>query len=220
MLVGHFAVALAAKKAEPRLSLGTYVLAAMLADLVLVVLWMGSIEQVEITSGVGAAEYYHAIDIGWSHSLVTGVAAGALAALLTLALQQGNRAATLVGIAVISHWVLDAASHPPDMPLVPHGQTLVGLGLWTSLPLTLLVEGSLWLVTLGIYSVSFPARSKAGLHGFWGVTALLTLVWYNNVAGAAPPDPKSAPAASLVLFLLVVAWAYWIDGRRRPPVTN
>jgi hypothetical protein len=33
MLVGHFAVALLAKRVEPKISLGTLALAAMLADL-------------------------------------------------------------------------------------------------------------------------------------------------------------------------------------------
>lgn len=217
MLVGHLAVSFAAKTAEPRLSLGTYVVAALLADLLLLVLWMAGIEQVDIVSGVGAAEYYRAIDIGWSHSLVSGLALAALAALATIALRRGNRAAALIGFAIVSHWILDAVSHPPDMPLVPQGEIRAGLGLWTSLPLTLLVEGSLWLVTIGVYSVSFPARTQAGLHGFWGVAALMTLAWYNNVTGPPPSDPATAPVASLVLFGLLVVWAYWIDGRRSLP---
>ena len=40
---------------------------------------------------------------------------------------------------VLSHWVLDFASHRPDMPLWPGGPK-VGLGLWYSLPATLVVE--------------------------------------------------------------------------------
>ena len=219
MLVGHLAVSFAAKTAEPRLSLGTYVVAALLADLLLLLLWMAGIEQVEIVSGVGAAEYYRAIDIGWSHSLVSGVALAALAALATIALRRGNRAAALIGLAIVSHWFLDAVSHRPDMPLVPHREIRAGLGLWTSLPLTLVVEGGLWLVAIGVYSVSFPARTQAGLHGFWGVAALMTLAWYHNLTGPPPSDPASAPVASLALFVLLVVWAYWIDSRRRslPP---
>lgn len=214
MLVGHLAVALAARSAEPRVSLGTFVLAAMLADFLLILFWLTGIERVEIVSGSGAAEYYRALDIGWSHSLVMSVGWALLAAGLVALGRQGRRAAIMIFIAVSSHWVLDAISHPPDMPIVPGGQARVGLGLWSSLPATLLVEGALWIVALGYYATRFPATSKLGLHGFWSVAALLTLVWYNNVAGAPPPDPDAAPMASLILFSMVVAWAYWIDGRR------
>ena len=169
----------------------------------------------QIVDGTGAAEYYRALQIGWSHSLLTGIVWAAAAAAIAMVARYSRSAAVLIGIAVISHWLLDAVSHPPDMPLLPGGDTRVGLGLWRSLPLTLFIEGGCWLIALGIYATSFPAKGKAGLHGFWGVTALLTLVWYNNVAGAPPPDPKSAPLASLILFALVIAWAYWIDTQRQ-----
>lgn len=215
MLVGHLAVGLAAKKAEPHLSLGTYVGAALLADLLFFGLWLGGVERAEIGTGRGAAAYWHAIDIGWSHSLVTGVAGAALAALLTIAVHRQTRAAAFVALAVASHWVLDVISHVPDMPLVPQGGITIGMALWSSLPLTLALEGGAWLAALAVYSISFPARSTLGLHGFWGVAALLTLAWYNNVAGAPPADARSAPVASLVFFSGIVLWAYWVDRLRK-----
>ena len=47
------------------------------------------------------------------------------------------------------------------------------------------------------------------------MAALLTLVWYNNIAGPPPPNPRTAPVFSLGYFSLVVAWAYWMN-RLRP----
>jgi hypothetical protein len=214
MLVGHLAIGLAAKCREPRVSLGTFVGAAMLSDLLLIGFWLSGIERVDIVNRVGAAEYFRAIDIGWSHGLVTAMAWAAVAGGLAGAARYERRAALLIATVVFSHWILDAISHPADMPLVPGGTARVGFGLWRSLPLTLLVEGSLWLLALGWYATSFPARGRAGLHGFWGAAALLTLVWYNNVAGLPPPDPESAPIASGALFAMLVMWAYWVDGRR------
>ena len=218
MLVGHLAGGFAAKCREPRVSLGTFVLAAMLADLLLVVFWYSGIERVEIVNGVGAAEYYLARDIGWSHSLLMGAGWAGLAGGLARLARYGRGAALLIAAAVFSHILLDAVSHQRDMALAPGGSPVIGLGLWRSLPLTLIIEGSLWLIALGWYATSFPATSQAGLHGFWGVAALLTLVWYNNIAGA-PPDRESAPVAAGLLFVLLVAWAYWID-RRRKRVTD
>jgi hypothetical protein len=58
MLVGHIAVGLAAKRLEPQLSLGTLVLAALLADVLWGVFLRTGLEQVAFTSGRGAAKYY------------------------------------------------------------------------------------------------------------------------------------------------------------------
>jgi len=44
---------------------------------------------------------------------------------------------------------------------------------------------------------------------------LVTLLWLNNIAGPPPPDSRIAPLASLIYFLLVVAWGYWLN-RLRP----
>jgi hypothetical protein len=47
----------------------------------------------------------------------------------------------VIGIVVVSHWVLDAISHRPDLPLVPGVGMYVGLGLWNLVPATMIVEG-------------------------------------------------------------------------------
>jgi hypothetical protein len=87
--------------------------------------------------------------------------------------------------------------------------------LWTSVPLTVVVEGGFWLLALILYARATEPRIRAGSYAFWGVAALLTLAWYNNIAGPPPPDPHSAPFASLFFFTLLVAWAYWMN-RLRP----
>jgi hypothetical protein len=56
MLVGHFAVALAAKRVEPRVSLGTLVLAAMLENLLWCVFMIAGLEHVQFKPGKGAAK--------------------------------------------------------------------------------------------------------------------------------------------------------------------
>jgi hypothetical protein len=71
MLVGHFAVGLAAKRIEPAISVGTLVLASMLADLLWCILMFAGIEHVQLKPGIGAANYFVASDIGLSHSLLT-----------------------------------------------------------------------------------------------------------------------------------------------------
>ena len=70
MLAGHFAVALIAKRVEPKISLGTLALAAMLADLLGCVFTISGIEHVRFKPGLGAANYFDASDITMSHSLL------------------------------------------------------------------------------------------------------------------------------------------------------
>ena len=215
MLVGHFAAALLAKRAEPRLSLGTTVVAATLADLLIFAFVIAGVEQIDIVRGrFGAANYFKAIDIGWSHSLAMGLAWAALLGGAYRALTGRSRAAIIVGAAVLSHWFLDAMSHPPHLPLVPGPAGDVGFGLWTSVPATLLVEGGLWATALFVYVRATRSVTSAGRYVFWGGIIVLTLSWYNNIAGAAPSRPEDAPTASLIFFLLWVGWGYWMNRAR------
>jgi len=215
MLVGHVAVGLAAKRVEPRISLGTLVLAAMFADLLWCVFMIAGIEHVQYKPGMGAANYLDASDIAISHSLLTDVVwAGLLAAAYFLK-RRYPRGALVLFVAVLSHWLLDFVAHRPDMPLAPGGHRYFGLGLWTSIPATLIVEGGFWVVALVLYVRALRPRNRAAVYAFWSVAALLTLLWYGNIAGPPPSNPHTAPIASLILFTLIVAWAYWMNRLRR-----
>jgi hypothetical protein len=216
VLVGHFAAALLAKRAEPRLSLATTVVAATLADLLIFAFVIAGLERIEIVRGrFGAANYFRAIDIGWSHSLVMGLVWAALFGGVHWTLKRSVRASSILFAAVLSHWFLDALSHPPHLPLAPSEPGRVGFGLWTSVPLTLLVEGGLWVVALALYLRATRSVTSAGRYVFWGGIGVLTLSWYNNIAGAAPSRPEDAPTASLIFFLLWVGWGFWMTRARQ-----
>jgi len=215
MLVGHFAVAFSAKRIAPAISLGTLVFAAMLADLLWCAFMIAGIEQVHYTPACGAANYFVATDIALSHSLAMGTLwAAILAAIFIVFLRRQIRATAIVFAVVFSHWFLDFVSHKPDMPLAPGIHTYLGLGLWNSIPATLLLEGSFWLCALIVYARSSKPRKRTAAYFYWLPAAVLTLLWYNNLAGPPPPDPHTAPAVALSLFLLTVLWAYWINAAR------
>src|SRR5262249_44903047 len=75
---------------------------------------------------------------------------------------------------VLSHWCLDVASHRPDVPVLFDGPFL-GFGLWRSLVATLVVEGALVVIGIGIYARTTRARDRAGLAGLVAIGALLLL---------------------------------------------
>jgi hypothetical protein len=217
MLVGHFAVGLAAKRMEPAVSVGTLVLASMMADLLWCIFMIAGIEHVQFRPGMGAANYFGASDIAMSHSLLMdGLWAGLLAVAYFLYRRSPRGAWVIFGV-VLSHWVLDWISHRPDMPLSPGLHRYFGLGLWSSTPAALMIEGGFWLLAVIVYSRATRARNRAGLYVYWSVVALLTLAWYNNLTGPPPRDPHAASVTSFLFFSLAVAWAYWMN-RLRPCV--
>ena len=214
MLVGHFAAAFVAKRVEPKLSVGTLVLATMFADVLWCFFLMAGIEHVRFKAGIGAENYIESADIAISHSLLMTAVWGIGFAALYFWKRRDSRAAFVLFAAVVSHWLLDLVAHKPFMPLAPGVPTYLGLGLWTSVPGTLIIEGGFWLIAVIVYSRATHARTRLGVYALWVIVILLLVPLYGNIAGP-PPDPRVMPITSLIFFALVVGWAYWIN-RLRP----
>jgi hypothetical protein len=214
MLVGHYAVGLIAKRAEPRINLGTLVLAAMFADFAWCVFMIFGLEHVQFKSGMGAGKYFFATNIAMSHSLLMDVVWATSLALAYLLRRHYLRGALVIFLVVLSHWLLDFVSHRPDLPIVPEMHRYVGLGLWNSIPATLLVEGGFWCFAIILYVRSTRTKSFTAAFVFWSGISLLTLLWFSNIAGPPPQNPKTAPFASLIVFSLTLAWAYWVNRGR------
>jgi hypothetical protein len=211
MLVGHYAVGLIAKRAEPAINLGTFVLAAMFADFAWCVFLLLGIEHVQFKSGMGAGNYFYATNIAMSHSLLMDGIWAALLASVYLLWRHYPRGAWIIFVVVLSHWLLDFVSHRPDMPIAPGMHGHVGLGLWNSILATLLIEGGFWCLAIILYLRVTRAKSLAGTFVFWSGVILLTLLWLSNIAGPPPQNPRTAPFASLIIFSITVAWAYWVN---------
>ncbi len=214
MLVGHVAVGLMAKRIEPRISLGTGILAALFADLAWCVFLIAGIEHVCILPAIGAAHYFDAVDIAWSHSLLMDIVWAGLFAAVYFARRHYGRGAAVLFAAVLSHWLLDFVSHGVDMPLAPGVNRYFGWGLWNSIPATIVVEGGFWLVAIILCARATHPKGLAGVWAFWIVIAFLTLTWYNNLAGPPPPNPRTMGIGSLIFFSTIVAWGYWMNRQR------
>ena len=214
MLVGHLAVGLVAKRIEPKISLGTWVLAALLSDLLVFPLLIAGIEHFDVVPGATVNRSVGR-DIVYSHGLLSNVIWATLFATIYFLRRRYPRGAGLLFAVVLSHWLLDFISHRPDMPLAPGTHQVFGLGLWNSLPATLLVEGGFWLLAVILYACATQPIKRAGSYAFWIGVALLTLVWYGNLSAGMDQNPVKAGIGGLIKFGLVVAWAYWIN-RLRP----
>ena len=214
MFIGHFAIAFAAKRAAPELSLGTLFLAAQLADLAWPALVMLGLEAFEIRPGITAVTPLDFIHYPWSHSLVALLGWGFLLAIVWLIVRRGTLWAALVIIGVVlSHWVLDVVSHRPDMPVTLGGEARLGLGLWNSLPATLAVEGLLFAACVALYARFTKPLDGIGRWGFRALVAFLVVVYIATLVGPPPPSPQVVVWAGYALWLLV-AWGYWVDRHR------
>ena len=215
MFLGHYGIAFAARRAAPRTSLGTTILAAQLLDEIWPILLLLGLERVRIVPGLMAANPLDFVSYPISHSLLTAVAWGALAALLYFAARRYGRGAWIVGASVVSHWVLDVPMHRPDLPLWPGSRTLVGLGLWNSVPATVAIELALFALGVALYVRGTRARDRVGRWGLWAMVAVLAFVFLSGVRGAPPPNERALAVTALGLWLFV-PWGWWVDRHREP----
>jgi hypothetical protein len=212
MLVGHLALGLAARQTAPKISLGTLVLATLLADFVAFALMIAGVEGFRVVSpGATTIVSALAFDIRYSHSLLVDAGLAVLFAGGYFAWRHDRLAASILFAAVLSHWPLDVISHRPDMPLAPGNAARFGLGLWNSLAATVIVEGLPWILAVLFYARAKRARDRVRTAVYWLVVAFLTLAWFGNLSGRPPTSAWTMGVSSGIFFSLVVAWAYWID---------
>ena len=221
MFLGHFGAALALKRLEPKLSLGTLFLAVQLPD----VLWGAFLllgwEQVRIDPGYTAVTPLQFLHYPISHSLLgmTGWAVAMAAGYYSWPTRDTSRhwqAAVLAGAAVLSHYPLDLLVHVPDLPLSGDSPVRLGLGLWSLPVATVVLELATLAAGVAIYvgfrSTRHPAR--------WGrlafLVGLLVVVYLMSVFGPPPPSVTAIAIVDIVGLLLLVALAAWVDRRAAP----
>lgn len=212
MFVGHLAAALSAKKLEPEMPLWAGIGAAFGVDLIWPVFLLAGLEIVEVDPSATVFTPLDFVSYPWTHSLVL---VGVWSVLVGTAAQwvfRNGRVAALLGALVLSHWVLDAIAHRPDLPLWPGGP-VVGLGLWYSIPGTLILEGSLLLAGVWLYTSMTRATSRTGTWSLVGLLGLVTAIWVSQPW--APPAPSAGAVAGTTLALwILLPWARWIEQER------
>jgi hypothetical protein len=212
LFIGHAALAFAAKPLAPRTSLALLLAAAYWLDIVWPVLVLAGIEHVRIDPGNTAFTPLDFFDYPWSHSLVLAAAWSVLFGLACI--RAGARAAVILGLLVFSHWVLDFVSHRPDLPLAPGSATMLGLGLWNSVPATIVVESALFGAGVWIYALATRPRDAIGVFAFWGLVLVLGEIYVMNAFGPPPPGVTAIGVAGIAGAAVFTVWSWWIDRHR------
>jgi hypothetical protein len=221
MFLGHYGIAFALKRAEPKLSLGTLFIAVQLADLLWGIFILLGWERARIVPGYTAVTPIEFLDYPISHSLLAAMIWGVVAAALyyswpTRDTTRHWQAAVIVGLAVFSHYPLDVLVHVPDLPITGNDSPKLGLGLWNNLTTTLVVELLVFGIGLAVY-VAFKSHRHPVRAGRLLVLVLaLVGTYFASLYGPLPPNMLTVAVSGIVFIVAIAALAGWVDRRAIP----
>jgi hypothetical protein len=239
MFLGHYGLALAARRAVPRTSLGTLTFAAEFLDELWPILLLLGVEQVRIAPWlitmssstypadrhVTSATPLEFTYYPYSHSLLMALVWGVLIGAVYLLLSRYPKGAWIVGLLVVSHWFLDLPMHRQDLPLWPGASSpKLGWGLWNSIALTYIIEFTIYFAGVSMYARVTRPRDRIGRWGFWAYVVVLALLYVSS-NGPPPPSVRALAWTTLGVWLFV-PWAWWVDkhryyiGRIRPSLVD
>jgi hypothetical protein len=216
MFVGHYGPSFAIKSVRPEIPMWMLFVAVQLVDVAWAMLILLGVEKARIVPGITASNPLDLYYMPFTHSLVAVILWSVAAALfawplLGLAIPV---AAVWIGVAVLSHWVLDLVVHRPDLPL--YDDTMkVGLGLWNYPAFAFSVEAVILFSGMALYlRVTEPINSlgRIGLPAFGVVMlAIQTYVFF----GPLPASPATAAITALVLYVAFAGIAQWLAHQRK-----
>lgn len=212
MFIGHYSIGLAAKKPAKTLSLGTIFLAAQWLDLIWPLFIILGIEHVTLNPGDTKMTPLSFIDYPYSHSLLFVLGWSIIFGVIYFSIKKNKRNALIVGLLVLSHWVLDLFVHRPDLPILISGP-YVGLGLWNLPIVEIILEFGIFILGVWLYFSTTTPKDKIGIYAPWSLVIFLGLIHVVNLTGPPPPDVKAIGFAGLGMWLFVI-WAYWADKHR------
>jgi hypothetical protein len=213
MFVGHYGLSFAAQRMNRQVPLWVLFIAVQLLDVFWAPFILLGIEKVRIVPGITASNPLDLYYMPYTHSLIAAVVWSAAGyGLYRLSRRPaGGGAATLVGLAVFSHWILDLVVHRPDLPLYDD-TAKVGLGLWNRPALAFGLEAALLFGGMSLF-LRGRAGPKAGMTIFGTVMLAIQVVIFFW------PPPTSDIAAAMTALLAYVLFATFVarwEGRHTP----
>lgn len=213
MFIGHYGVGLSFKKAAKPVSLGLFFLAVQFLDLLWPSFLLLDIEHVKISTDKSQPIPLVFTDYPYSHSLLMALVWSALFFLIYWLIKKNLGYATILGLAVLSHWFLDLLVHLPDLPLYPGDSPKFGLELWRLPVATAIIEGLIFFTGLYLYLKTTRPRNKTGSIVFWTLIALLIISHIANLFSPPPPSVNAIAWAGQAMWLFVIL-GFWADKNR------
>jgi hypothetical protein len=211
MFVGHYSAALAAKAAEPRAPLWTYVIACQAVDVGWSTLIMTGAEKMRVDPSLPGSSL-DLYQMPWTHSLPGALAWSIAGGLLAVwALKLPRRAGVFVGLVVFSQRLLDLLVHRPDLELWPGG-TKLGLALW-NYPVP---EQAIEIGLIAVAAVFWAALRVREGRAAWPAAVFVAALVALQLVGMVAPMGDSLVQAGLTALAAygVVALLAWAIERR------
>lgn len=205
MFIGHYSLGLVLKKQEKKIPLWIMFLAVQLADILAFCCILLGWERMSYTPNENpflrtVIEY-----VPYSHSLFGNLILASLVFVIFWKVRSWTWG-ILLGVGVLSHWVIDAIVHIPDMPLFLD-QHKVGLGLWSYPYLAFSIE------VLSLVAASYYLYGKAEITVRHIVLIGFLLAIFSGMMFAPEVEatPSQASIGALSIFAISTALAYWVD---------
>lgn len=177
MFIGHYGPAVwdtQRGRGKPIIKLWEAFLAVQAIDMVTGVLMIIGIE------GVILNDEKPVFYIPWSHSLVSAILIAFISAALYKLMKKnsGKRECIVIAMLAFSHWVLDLVVHRPDLPLHPHGELMLGFGLWDFPFIAFILEASLLAAALLFWQRVTVPKTKLYDYLIWVLFGLMISLHY------------------------------------------
>lgn len=215
MFVGHYGVAFAARRIEPRIPLWLFFIAVQLVDILWCAFILLGIERVRIVPGYTAASPLDFTYYPYTHSLIGSIGWAGAAFVLYRLYQRYHgspKPALFLAAAVLSHWFLDLLVHTRDLDII-NQSFKVGFGLWNYPVVELIVEFAVLFAGLAYYlrgNRTLSRKRKAGMIVF---AVLMVLIQLSSAFGPPPPSVKVIGIAGLIMYALFVVAASLLEPR-------
>jgi hypothetical protein len=208
MFIGHYSAAFVAKRIAPAISLPVWFVACQTIDLFWGCLVLLGVEKLHVIPHFTASNELDLYFMPYTHSLPAALGWSLATALIfwllsSPAFPQRARTAIVLGLAVLSHWILDWVVHTPDLPLW-FGGAKVGLGLWNYRYPALLLELALLWISVWI---CLPAAAENRWR-YLLLAAVMSVVQVLSLM-LQPSTDHAVASRLLISYLLLTAAAYW-----------
>ncbi len=214
MFIAHIGVGFAAKRLDPKISLGWLLVSGQVVDILCGLLMVTGIEKMRANPGFTASVPLEFLYYPWSHGLFMNVVWAIAFGFIGLYVFKSKKTAVVLGAVVFSHWILDWISHVPDLPFIFGNTPKFGLGLWNYPLTTVFVEFLIFLGGLAMYLQATKARKRQ--TGLAIMVALFVGLFILNHWG--PPPPPEAPqkllALPILIFVVLFPWGQYIERTR------